>query len=194
MSKREILEQIDREVTSCVECRLYKRRRHAVPGDGNINAEIMFVGEAPGRQEDAEGVPFVGQAGQLFDRFLADIGISRQNVYVTNVVKCRPPGNRDPRADEISVCTELYLSRQVGVIRPKFLVMLGRHSASYVLSEVGMDVKGITQIHGEICEVAPFGFPVLALPMLHPAAALYQAKYKELLENDFAVLKSRLGK
>lgn len=188
------MEEIDREVTSCVECRLCKRRRHAVPGEGNIDADIMFVGEAPGRQEDAEGVPFVGQAGQLFDRLLSDVGLSRQNVYVTNVVKCRPPGNRDPRADEISVCTELYLSRQARVIRPGFLVMLGRHSASYVLSRVGMDVKGITQIHGQVCEIAPFGLPVLALPMLHPAAALYQAKYKELLEDDFAVLKSRLGK
>jgi DNA polymerase len=192
MAKREVLEEIDGEVKSCVKCRLWKRRRHAVPGAGNLNAEVMFVGEAPGRQEDARGVPFVGQAGQVFDDLLNSVGLSRKEVYITNVVKCRPPGNRDPRADEISTCTELYLTRQVRVIHPQFLVMLGRHSAAYTLSKAGVDVKGITKIHGKIHEIAPFGFPVLALPMLHPAAALYQAKYKQLLKDDFEVLKSSL--
>lgn len=194
MSKREVIAEITDEVKSCVKCRLWKCRRHAVPGDGNLDAETVFVGEAPGRREDARGVPFVGQAGKLLDEMLNGIGLSRKEVYITNVVKCRPPRNRDPRADEISTCAELYLARQVQVIHPKLLVLLGRHSAAYVLSTVGMAVEGITEIHGRVYEIAPFGFPLLALPMLHPAAGLYQAKYKQLLEDDFKVLESSLEK
>jgi len=192
MSKEELMKEIEAEVAVCVKCRLWKRRNHAVPGDGDVDAEVMFIGEAPGRQEDLRGLPFVGAAGKLLDELLRKIGLSREKVYITNVVKCRPPGNRDPAPEEVVTCTRLYLCRQVEVVRPRFLVMLGRHSAAYVLSRVGIEVGGITRVHGKVYEISPFGFPVVAIPMFHPAAALYNVKYKGLLEEDFEVLRSLL--
>lgn len=194
MSKERVITEINFEVKVCVKCRLWKQRKHAVPGDGNINTEIMFVGEAPGRQEDLKGLPFVGEAGKLLDELLDEIGLSRGEVYITNIVKCRPPRNRDPRSDEIDTCTSLYLTRQVETIQPKFLAMLGRHSAAFVLSRVGIEMSGITKIHGKVYEISPFGFPFIAIPMLHPAAALYNIKYEDLLEEDFKILRSALEK
>jgi DNA polymerase len=194
MSKGKLITEISSEVENCVKCRLWKQRKHAVPGDGNNDAEIMFVGEAPGRQEDLKGVPFVGAAGEFLNELLDKIGLSRREVYITNIVKCRPPKNRDPRSDEVYTCTSLYLTRQVKIIQPKFLVMLGRHSASYVLSRMGIEVSSITKIHGKVYEISPFGFPIITIPMFHPAAALYNIKYRDLLEEDFGVLKSVLEK
>ncbi|MDH5448459.1 MAG: uracil-DNA glycosylase [Candidatus Bathyarchaeota archaeon] len=194
MSKEKLIKGINAEVAACVKCRLWNQRRHAVPGDGNIKAEIMFIGEAPGRQEDLRGLPFVGAAGKIFDELLHNIGLSRKKVYITNIVKCRPPGNRDPTSEEITTCTGLYLNCQVQIIRPKFLVMLGRHSAAFVLSKAETEVGGITKIHGRVYEINPFGFPVIAIPVFHPAAALYNIKYKDLLEEDFWVLKSEIEK
>lgn len=194
MLKEKSIKEINSEVSVCVKCRLWKQRKHAVPGDGDINAKIMFIGEAPGRQEDLRGLPFVGAAGKLLGELLHKIGLSQEEVYITNIVKCRPLGNRDPASDEIATCTGLYLTRQVRVIRPRFLVMLGRHSAAYVLSRAGIGVEGITRIHGKVYKISPFGFPVVAIPMFHPAAALYNAKYKDFLEEDFEVLKSQLEK
>jgi DNA polymerase len=194
MSKEELMKEIEAEVAVCVKCGLWKRRTRAVPGDGDVDAEVMFIGEAPGRQEDLRGLPFVGAAGKLLDELLRKIGLSRGEVYITNVVKCRPPGNRDPAPEEVATCTGLYLCRQVEVVRPRFLVMLGRHSAAYVLSRVGIEVGGITRVHGKVYEISPFGFRVIAIPMFHPAAALYNVKYKGLLEEDFEVLRSVLEK
>lgn len=194
MSKEKLIKEINAEVAVCVKCRLWNQRRNAVPGDGDIDAKIMFIGEAPGRQEDLEGLPFMGAAGKLLDGFLNKVKLSREEVYITNIVKCRPPENRDPASDEINVCTQLYLSRQVQVIRPKFLVMLGRHSAAHVFNRMGIKVKGITKIHGKVQEICPFGFPVVTIPMFHPAAALYNLRYKDLLEKDFEALKSELEK
>lgn len=194
MSKEKLIKEINAELTACVKCGLWKQRRHTVPGDGDIDAEIMFIGEAPGRQEDLRGLPFVGAAGKIFDELLHNIGLSREKVYITNIVKCRPPGNRDPAAKEIATCTGLYLARQVQVIRPRFLVMLGRHSATFVLSKAGIEIGGITKVHGKLYKISPFSFPVVAIPMFHPAATLYNIKYKDLLEEDFRVLKSELEK
>lgn len=194
MSKEELMEGIAAEVAVCRKCRLWRKRKRAVLGDGALDTEIMLIGEAPGRHEDLKGLPFVGAAGNLLDELLNGVGLSRMEVYVTNIVKCRPPSNRDPKLDEISTCTELYLTRQVQVIQPPFLVMLGRHSSAYVLSKVGIEVEGITRVHGKVYKISPFGFPVVAVPMFHPAAALYNVKYKSLLESDFKVLKSELRK
>ncbi len=194
MSKEELMEGIAAEVAVCRRCRLWRKRKHAVPGNGDVDTEIMLIGEAPGRHEDVKGLPFVGAAGNLLDALLNRIGLSRKDVYVTNIVKCRPPSNRDPRPDEIATCTALYLNRQVQVIRPTFLVMLGRHSSAHILSKVGIEVKGITRVHGKVYEISPFGFPAFAVPMFHPAAALYKVKYKSMLESDFEVLRSELKK
>lgn len=194
MSKEKLIKEINETVEVCAKCGLWKGRRHAVPGDGNIDAKIMFIGEAPGKKEDLEGLPFVGAAGKLLDGLLHKIRLSRREVYITNIVKCRPPGNRDPALEEITTCSELYLTRQIQVIRPKFLVMLGRHSSDHVLSKMGIEVEGITKIHGKVYEISPFGFSAVVIPMLHPAAALYNRKYKDLLEEDFWTLKSEFEK
>jgi uracil-DNA glycosylase family 4 len=192
MQKEKSIEEINREVIACTQCRLWKRRTNAVPGDGSINTRIMFIGEAPGKEEDLKGLPFVGAAGKFLDQLLNKAELPRNEVYITNVVKCRPPNNRDPKPDEIATCTELYLTRQAKIIQPKFLVMLGRHSAAYIFSKAGIEAMGITAIHGRAYRISPFGFPVVAIPMFHPAAALYNRKYKGLLEEDFGALRSQL--
>ncbi|MCW3981512.1 MAG: uracil-DNA glycosylase [Candidatus Bathyarchaeota archaeon] len=192
-SRGKPLEEIVSEVLSCTKCRLWKQRNRAVPGGGNPRATVMFVGEAPGRSEDLVGLPFVGAAGKILNELLRSAGVSREEVYITNVVKCRPPKNRDPRPDEISTCTELYLSRQVQTLRPRVLVLLGRHAASHVLTRAGLQARNITQIHGIVHEIAPYGFSVAVIPMLHPAAALRNSRYRALLEKDFLESKHLFG-
>jgi len=194
VSKENVIGEINSEVVACMKCGLCKNRENGVPGDGDICTGIMFIGEAPGRQEDLSGRPFVGAAGKNLDGLLHSVGLSREKVYITNIVKCRPPGNRDPSKEEIATCTGLYLKRQIQTIRPKFLVMLGRHSAIYILSQAGIKVQGITAIHGRVYNIHPFNVPVMAIPMFHPAAMLYNPKYKTFLERDFDVLKSEIKK
>ncbi|MFQ5999784.1 MAG: type-4 uracil-DNA glycosylase [Candidatus Bathyarchaeia archaeon] len=191
MSKRDLMEQVEAEVKACRKCGLWKRRKNAVPGEGNLDAAVMFVGEAPGHWEDVKGQPFVGSAGKLLDEFLSKVGVSRSEVYITNVVKCRPPENRDPLLSEIETCTP-YLDRQIRIIRPKFIVTLGRHAASYILPKAGFETQSIGKIHGRVREANVLGFKVFIMSMFHPAAALYNAKYRDELEKDFQLLKLEL--
>lgn len=176
------------EVKACRKCGLWKGRKNAVPGEGNLDATVMFIGEAPGYWEDVKGRPFVGAAGKFLDELLSRGGFSRGEVYITNVVKCRPPGNRDPLPGEIETCTP-YLNRQISIIKPKFIVTLGRHAASYILPKAGFETEGITKIHGRVYEANIFGFKVVIIPMYHPAAALYNAKYRDALNRDFQLLR-----
>ncbi len=192
MSVQRVMEEIDAQVSVCTRCGLSRNRKNAVPGNGNIHTRLVFVGEAPGKQEDLRGLPFVGAAGKTLDQLLENTGLSRSEVYITNIVKCRPPDNRDPTMDEITRCTGLYLKRQIQAIQPRFLVMLGRHSAKYILSESGLEFSGITRIHGKVYKISPFSFPIVAIPMFHPASQLYNLKYRSLLEEDFKVLKYQL--
>jgi len=191
MSKRGLMEQVEAEVKACRKCGLWKRRKNAVPGEGKLDAAAMFVGEAPGYWEDAKGRPFVGAAGKLVDEALSRIGISRSEVYITNVVKCRPPENRDPLPSEIETCTP-YLDRQIKIVKPKSIVTLGRHAASYILPKAGFETEGIAKIHGKIYEASLLGSEVFIIPMYHPAAVLYNAKYKDEFNKDFQLLKLRL--
>jgi len=191
MSKRGLMEQVEAEVKSCRKCGLWKRRKNVVPGEGNLGAAVMFVGEAPGYWEDVKGRPFVGAAGKLLDEILFAVGISRSEVYITNVVKCRPPENRDPLPSEIETCTP-YLDRQIKIVEPKFIVTLGRHAVSYILPKAGFETESITKIHGKIYEGNLLGSEVFIIPMYHPAAALYNAKYRDELNKDFQFLKLRL--
>jgi len=185
------MEQVEAEVKACRKCGLWKRRKNSVPGEGNLDAAVMFVGEAPGYWEDIKGRPFVGAAGKLLDETLSTVGISRSEVYITNVVKCRPPENRDPLPSEIETCTP-YLDRQIKIVEPKFIVTLGRHAVSYILPKAGFETESITKIHGKIYEASLLGSEVFVIPMDHPAAAPYHAKYREELKQDFQVLKLRL--
>jgi DNA polymerase len=166
--------------SACQDCRLAGTRTQVVVGDGNPDADLMFVGEAPGFHEDQQGVPFVGQAGKLLDRLLGEIGLSRDRVYIANVLKCRPPGNRDPQPDEIEAC-EAHLFRQVELVRPKVVATLGNF-ATKLLSGKPL---GITRVHGYEQETTLGGRRVLLYPLYHPAAALYTPKMLEVLEADF---------
>jgi len=172
----EELEKLYAEVRVCPLCILSKSRTHAVPGDGPDDARIMFIGEGPGYHEDQQGLPFVGAAGKFLEELLAGIGMRRKDVYITNVVKCRPPGNRDPLPDEIEACRP-YLDRQLALIKPQVVITLGRFSMARFFPG-----QSISRIHGQARRVGG----VLCVPMFHPAAALHQSRYRALIEEDFA--------
>ena len=176
-------------VAGCTKCRLAEGRTQVVFGSGHPQADLMFVGEAPGFHEDKQGVPFVGQAGKLLDKLLAGIGLTRSDVFVANVLKCRPPGNRDPQPDEILAC-EAHLWKQIELIQPKVVATLGNF-ATKLLS--GRQL-GITRVHGQEQETTLGGNTVLLYPIYHPAAALYTPRMLEVLESDFRRLPELLGR
>jgi len=193
VNKVEAMRLLSKRILECRLCRLWENRTHAVPGEGNLDAEIMFIGEAPGRFEDLEGRPFVGAAGKLLTELVEGIGLRREDVYITNVVKCRPPGNRDPKPDEIRTCSP-YLDEQIQIIRPSIIVTLGRHSTGYILSRVGISTTGISRVRGRIFKVSyPPGINVIVIPTYHPAAALYNPKIKDYLKRDFHLIKRCLS-
>jgi len=189
------MEKIADQIRGCVKCPLWKGRKKAVPGEGNIDAKVVFVGEGPGYWEDVKGLPFVGAAGKVLDGLLESIGLRREMVFITNVVKCRPPGNRDPKPDEIEICTSLYLDRQIRLIQPTVVVCLGKHSTRYVLSRVGFErVASITEFHGKSYKVSFLGLSLVVVPMYHPASVLHDPKYRDALESDFELLRKLLRK
>ncbi|MBC7236394.1 MAG: uracil-DNA glycosylase [Chloroflexi bacterium] len=169
------LEELHEQIRRCQKCRLYRGTTHAVPGEGPPHADIMFVGEAPGFHEDQQGRPFVGAAGQFLESLLASINLSRNDVFITNVVKHRPPNNRDPQVDELQACRP-YLDRQIELIKPKMIVTLGRFS----MELAWVDAR-ISRIHGQPKKVGG----IVYFPMFHPAAALHQPRYRSLIEQDF---------
>ncbi len=177
------LEQLAEEASGCTRCRLAEGRTQVVFGVGDANADLMFVGEAPGFHEDKQGYPFVGQAGKLLDKLLAGIGLTRADVYIANVLKCRPPGNRDPVPDEIQSC-EPYLFRQIELIEPRVVATLGNFATKLLSGKQ----TGITRVHGQPQDVVLGGRPVLLYPLYHPAAALYTPSMLAVLEEDFARL------
>jgi len=193
VSKRELLDVIAAEVVICQKCPLWKTRKNAVPGEGGPETPIMFIGEAPGYWEDTKGRPFVGDAGKFLDSLLSGIGFSREDVFICNVLKCRPPGNRAPLPDEIQTCTP-YLDRQIRAIRPRFIVTLGNYSTAYIFSKAELSFTSITQTHGKFHEASLLGMKVTIFATFHPAAALYRPKYKEQIINDFKLLRQRLEK
>ena len=175
--------ELKEKCASCCGCELYKTRTNLVFGCGNENAELMFVGEAPGEREDATGVPFVGAAGQLLDKYLAAVGISREDVYIANILKCRPPHNRDPLPEEADACIG-HLREQVKLIRPKIIVCLGRISAARLIHP---DYK-ISREHGEIVKKGAFAMTAV----YHPAALLRDASKKEDMLRDMKKIRAFL--
>jgi uracil-DNA glycosylase family 4 len=173
----------------CMRCRLSEGRTQVVFGAGNPGADLMFVGEAPGFHEDKQGIPFVGQAGKLLEKLLAGIGLERSDVYIANVLKCRPPGNRDPQPDEIEAC-EAHLFRQIELIQPAVIATLGNF-ATKLLSGRPL---GITRVHGQEQEATLGGNRVLLYPLYHPAAALYTPAMLKVLETDFSRLPELMGR
>ncbi len=181
--RREQLVSLYKQVQDCTRCPLHETRTKAVFGAGNADAELMFVGEAPGAEEDRQGLPFVGRAGQLLNQLLEEIGLAREDVFIANVLKSRPPGNRDPLPAEIAAC-EPYLFEQVRLIEPRVVCTLGNFATKLLSgSQVGITkVRGTPQVH----ELG--GRTVFLLPLLHPAAALRTPAMKETLRGDFATI------
>ena len=177
------------EASACTRCRLAQSRTQVVFGVGNPQADLMFVGEAPGFHEDKQGFPFVGQAGKLLDKLLGGIDLERSQVYIANVIKCRPPGNRDPVPDEKESC-EPYLFRQVELIRPKVVATLGNHATKQLSGKE----TGITRVHGQEQRLKVGSLDVVLYPLYHPAAALYTPAMLTVLEEDFARLPELLGR
>jgi DNA polymerase len=186
--RREELIVLKREVDACTRCALAAGRTQTVFGAGNADAELMFVGEAPGFHEDQQGLPFVGAAGKLLEKLLTDIGMSREDVFIANVLKCRPPGNRDPLPEEIASC-EPHLFRQLQLIRPTVVATLGNF-ATKLLSG---NPTGITRVHGVEQQVTIGAHPVVLFPLYHPAAALYTRAMLSVLEEDFRKLPAILA-
>ncbi len=170
------LEALHARIRSCTACGLHVTRTQAVPGTGPVDADVMIVGEAPGFNEDVRGKPFVGAAGKLLDRLLERIGLSRDSVYITNVVKCRPPQNRDPMPEEAEACLP-FLRRQYALIRPQAVIILGRHALERMLPGHGQ----ISRVHGQIVMRGGVAF----MPVYHPAAALHNGALVKDLEQDF---------
>jgi uracil-DNA glycosylase len=174
----QILEEVASEVVVCPDCELCRSRNHAVPGAGNATAEVFFIGEAPGMNEDKQGLPFVGNAGKFLNEMLESVDWDRESVFITNIVKCRPPGNRDPLPDEIEACSQ-YLDRQIAAIDPVMIVTLGRHSMSRWFAN-----ERISRIHGKPREADGR----VIVPLYHPAAALHQPSLRKTALEDFRKL------
>jgi uracil-DNA glycosylase family 4 len=169
------LEELGAEISACPACDLCRTRTNAVPGEGSASAKVFFIGEGPGYYEDKSGRPFVGPAGKFLDELLAIAGLRRSEVFITNVVKCRPPNNRDPLDTEIEACRN-WLDQQLEAISPTVVVTLGRYSMSLYFPGAS-----ISRIHGQAQNFGSYS----VVPMFHPAAALHQARYRSLIEDDF---------
>ena len=180
---RDSIVKVSGEVIVCKKCRLYESRKNAVPGEGSERTKVMFVGEAPGEQENIQGRPFVGSAGKLLTELLALVGLRREDVYITNIVKCRPPNNRPPRKDETGACKP-YLERQILLLAPRVICPMG-NSAIHSLIE---SEKSVTDLHGIPFEEGN----VTYFPMYHPAAALYTFQLRKVMEEDFRKLRALL--
>ena len=192
MKAEKSLNELHSKVVHCTRCRLAKTRTLAVPGEGDVHAQLMFIGEGPGRTEDRTGRPFVGRAGKLLDEMLKEIGLHRDEVFITNVVKCRPvsPEGRDrkPAEDEISTCALLYLEKQIDMIKPNVICTLGNTATTYILHKQGLEPGMISKIHGKTLTTRRFKI----MPMYHPAAALYTNELRKAIRRDFKNLKALL--
>jgi len=183
--KGERMYPLEQAICTCQQCRLAGGRTQAVPGAGNYNAVVMFVGEGPGFEEDRQGRPFVGRSGQFLTEMLNSVGIRREEVYITNVVKCRPPDNRDPLPDELLACSD-YLTRQVALINPRIIVTLGRFSMQRWLPGAS-----ITKVHGQVRNI---GHGRIALAMFHPAAALRNPQWRREFAQDIQILPNLIAR
>ncbi len=183
------LKKIKDEVIECQRCQLHKTRNLPVIGQGSHSAKTMFIGEAPGQSEDQTGRPFCGAAGKVLDELLASVNIKREEVYICNILKCRPPGNRNPKPDEIKACTS-YLLGQIEIIKPEIICTLGNFSTAFILEQFGLKdkVEGIGKIHGKVFEAQSLFGKIKIIPLYHPAAATYNPNMKTILQKDFQSL------
>jgi len=190
MDAEEELKKIKEEIINCRKCPLYKTRNYPVVGHGNHQTKIMFVGEAPGVQEDKTGRPFCGAAGKILDELLESVEIKRENIYITNILKDRPPKNRDPQKEEIEACVS-YLEKQIEIIKPEVICPLGRYSMKFLMGKFGLkdQIQPISKIHGKVFESKSLFQDIILISFYHPAVATYNSNMKEILKKDFQVLK-----
>ncbi len=181
---------LKQEILNCKKCDLYKTRTNPVIGEGNFNAEIIFVGEAPGFNEDRQGKPFVGQSGKILDKLLESINMKREEIYIANILKCRPPENRNPTKEEILFCS-FYLNKQIKLIKPKIICCLGNFATDFILKKFNLknEIQGISKIHGKIFSVSTLYGKIKIIPLYHPAVATYNMNMFETLKKDFKILK-----
>ena len=188
-NRDEELGKIKEEVLKCQKCSLYKNRNYPVIGEGSHQAKIMFIGESPGAQENRTGRPFCGAAGKVLDELLDSVRIKRKDVYISNLLKCRPPSNRDPEKEEIEACS-FYIERQIKIIQPKIICPLGRYSMQFLMEKFGLknEIQPIGKIHGKVFKIKTVRSELFLIPLYHPATVTYNANMKEILKNDFRIL------
>lgn len=191
MTKQDEMAKIAKLAEQCKECNLYNSRKKPVVGEGSLDAKVLFIGEAPGRNEDIQGRPFVGRAGEILDELLDSIGIKRSEVFVVNTLKCRPPDNRNPLQSEIESCRK-YLDRQIEIIKPKVIVTLGNFASSYIFEKFGLKYDKISKIHGKIFRVNTIFGKLSIIPLYHPAVATYNINTKKTLLDDFKLVKKAI--
>lgn len=182
---------IEEKIRHCQKCGLAKSRKNVVPGEGKVPSPVLLIGEAPGGSEDETGRPFCGKAGRVLDELLSTAGLKRQDIYIANILKCRPPGNRNPQPDEIQACHG-YLDQQIDLVKPKIICCLGNFSTQYIMEKFGLKnkVQGISKIHGRVF-IAPVSHgSIKIVPLYHPAVATYNANIMPILIQDFRMLKN----
>ena len=187
-TRKELLEKVGQHIKNCKKCSLYLSRNVPVVGQGNPNAKLVMIGEAPGENEDRTGLPFCGQAGRTLDELFKAAGLDRKEIYLTNILKCHPPFNRDPKIGEIKICSP-FLDFQLQVINPKTIVTLGRFSMNYILKKYGLPSEQISKAHGEVFRIKDLFKDLKIIPMYHPAAISYKPSIRKDMLEDFKKLK-----
>ncbi len=187
------MNDLKKSILDCKKCELWKTRNNPVIGDGSTDASIMFIGEAPGHNEDLQGKPFVGRAGKFLDDLLNSINLNRNEIYIANILKCRPPNNRNPYESEIKECSS-FLDKQMGIIKPKIIATLGNFSTEYILNKFGLKTEKISKIHGKKFHIRNLTFDMMIIPLYHPAAAVYNPNMKSILLSDFKKIEETLSK
>ena len=187
------IKKINNEIRSCEKCNLYKTKKNYVLGSGFLNSNLIFVGEAPGYNEDLKGIPFVGKAGKILDELLNSINIDRKNVYITNILKCRPPKNRNPLSNEIKQCTK-YLDEEINIIKPTVISPLGNFASKFILEKYDFNFEKISLTHGKILRKKLKYGNINIIPQYHPAVAVYNKNMIKTLEKDFKIIKKLIEK
>jgi len=193
MSKEDDINKIIEMVNNCKKCDLWRTRKNPVFGDGSLVSKILFVGEAPGYNEDLQGCPFVGRAGKILDELLKSIGLQRDEIYIANILKCRPPDNRNPLKGEIIACTE-YLNKQIEIIQPTIISPLGNFACSYIFEKFDLKYDKISNVHGKTFQINTLTGSILIIPLYHPAVATYNPNTKNTLLEDFKNIEDLLNK
>lgn len=191
MTKKQIIDKINYLVKNCKKCTLHSSRNKPVIGKGSLDAKIMFIGEAPGRNEDSKGKPFVGRAGKILDELLESICLKKNEIYISNIIKCRPPNNRNPLKIEILMCSE-FLDKQIEIIHPQIIVPLGNFATSYIFKKFEIQLEKISSIHGKVFLTDTKSGKIKIIPIYHPAATIYNKKLKNILFEDIKTIKQNL--